>query len=228
LPNPYTSIENLLDSMRRFGIEHCCLSSVSGIGYNAVEGNELLRQVIEGHDELHGYVVIHPGYPEESLAQLRELLQLPNWVGGKLHSKHCGYQADSPEARPLLEHLCELGKPLLAHTWFDEMCVAMGNAADMFPELTLIMGHMGGDHWKTALRVAAERPNLYLELCSGLSPWGKIEKAIAAVGAERVLFGSDLTLLDPGYTLGLVTGAEMGEREKRMVLYGNAKRLFGF
>ena len=55
----------------------------------------------------------------------------------------------------------------------------------------------------------AERPNLYLEPCSGLSPWGKLEKTIAAVGAERVLYGSDLTLLDPGYTIGLVTGAEL-------------------
>ncbi|MBU0610714.1 MAG: amidohydrolase family protein [Armatimonadetes bacterium] len=228
LPNPYTSIENLLDTCRRFNIEHCCLSSTSAIGYDPVEGNERVREIIEGHPELHGYVVIHPGYPEQSLAQMEELLALPNFVGAKLHPKHCGYQADAPEARPLLEYLVELGKPILVHTWFDEMCLAMGHAADLFPELTLIMGHMGGDDWETALQVAADRPNLHLELCSGLSPWGKLEKSVSIVGAERLLFGSDLTLLDPGYTLGLATGAEIGEAEKRMILYGNAKRLFGF
>lgn len=228
LPNPYTSIENLLATLQRFDIEHCCLSSTTGIGYDVVEGNETVRRVIEGHEELHGYVVIHPGYAEISLTQLQELLALPNWVGGKLHPKHCGYQADAPEARPLLEYLSELGKPLLVHTWFDEMCEAMGRAADLFPELTLIMGHMGGDDWETALQVAADRPNLYLELCSGLSPWGKLEQTVAAVGAERIMFGSDLTLLDPGYTIGLVTGAEIGEAEQRLILYGNAKRVFGF
>ncbi len=246
LPNPYTSIENLLDTCRRFNIEHCCLSSTSGIGYDPVEGNERVREVLDsvpppalradpslkggvrGAPQLHGYVVIHPGYPEQSLAQMKELLALPNFVGAKLHPKHCGYQADAPEARPLLEVLVELGKPVLVHTWFDEMCLAMGHAADLFPELTLIMGHMGGDDWETALAVAADRPNLYLELCSGLSPWGKLEKSVSIVGAERLLFGSDLTLLDPGYTLGLVTGAEIGEAEKRMILYDNAKRLFGF
>jgi len=228
LPNPCTSIEDLLATCRRFSIEHCCLSSTSGIGYDPAEGNERVREAIAGHPELHGYVVIHPGYPEQSLAQMRELLALPNWVGAKLHPKHCGYQADAPEARPLLEYMLDLGKPILVHTWFDEMCFAMGHAADMFPELTFIMGHMGGDDWATALRVAADRPNLYLELCSGLSPWGKLEKTVSIVGAERVLFGSDLTLLDPGYTLGLVTGAEIGERDKRMILYENAKRLFGF
>lgn len=228
LPNPSTSIDDLLATCRRFNIEHCCLSSTSAIGYDLIGGNERVRQVIEGHRELHGYVVIHPGYPEQSMAQLRELLTLPNYVGAKLHPKHCGYQADAPEARPLLEYVCDLGKPLLVHTWFVEMCEAMGRAADLFPDLTLIMGHMGGDDWPAALQVAAERPNLYLELCSGLSPWGKLEQAIGMVGADRLLFGTDLTLLDPGYTLGSVTGAEISERERRMILYENAQRLFGF
>ncbi|MCE5237641.1 amidohydrolase family protein [bacterium] len=228
LPNPYTPIEDLLDTCRRFRIEHCCLSSTCAIGYDVHEGNERVREVIEGHPELHGYVVIHPGYAEQSLAQVRELLALPNFVGAKLHPKHCGYQADCPEARPLLAALVELGKPLLVHTWFDEMCLAMGRAADLFPDLALIMGHMGGDTWETALTVAADRPNLYLELCSGLSPWGKLEQSVSVVGAERILFGTDLTLLDPGYTLGLVTGAEIGERQKRLILHDNAQRLFGF
>jgi uncharacterized protein len=228
LPNPYTSIENLLDTVRRFNIEHICLSSTTAIGYDLVEGNERLRAAIEGHDGLCGYVVIHPGYVRESLAQLRTLLDHPSFVGAKLHPKHAGYQVDCPEARPLLEYLCERGVPLLEHTWFDEMCLATGRAADAFPELTIIMGHMGGDTWERALEVAAGRPNIHLELCSGLSPWGKIERSVSVVGAERLLYGSDLTLLDPGYTLGLVTGAEIPEEHKRLILHENARRLFGF
>lgn len=228
LPNPSTSIEDLVETCRRFNIEHLCLSSTLAIGYDLVQGNERLAQVIEGREGLHGYVTIHPGYPEESLAQMKELLALPNFVGAKLHPKHAGYQMDCPEALPLLEYLAEEGKPVLVHTWFDEMCHAAAHAADLLPELTIILGHMGGDNWETALQVAADRPNLYLELCSGLSPWGKMEWSVAMIGAERLLFGTDLTLLDPGYTLGLVTGAEIGARERRMILYGNGKKLFGF
>jgi hypothetical protein len=228
LPNPATSVDDLLETCHRFRIEHCCLSSTLAIGYALEEGNERLREVISGHPQLHGYVVIHPGYAETSLAQMRELLAEPNFVGAKLHPKHCGYQADAPEARPLLAALQELGKPLLVHTWFVEMCEAMGRAADLFPDLPLIMGHMGGDDWEYALEVAAVRPNLYLELCSGLSPWGKLERAVSMVGAERLLYGSDLTLLDPGYTLGLVTGSELSPHQQRLILYENARRLFEF
>ncbi len=254
LPNPFTSGEALMDTCRRFRIAHCCLSSTLAINYDMQEGNRRLaewlarlpasaadaagaqaapQEAAQAHEDafspqFHGYVVIHPGYQAESLAQLREYLSWPQFVGAKLHPKHCGFMADAPQARPLLEYLAQLQKPLLVHTWFDEMCEAMGRAADAFPELLLIMGHMGGDTWETALRVAAERPNLYLELCSGLSPCGKLEKAVQIVGAERILFGSDVTLLDPGYTLGFVTGAEIGERERRLILYDNAQRLFGF
>lgn len=228
LPNPCVSIEDLVETCERYRIEHICLSSTLAIGYDMVEGNARLAEAIEGREGLHGYVVIHPGYPEASLAQMKEYFQNSQFVGAKLHPKHAGYQIDCEEARPLLEYLVEQGKPLLEHTWFDEMCLATGNAADLFPDLVIIMGHMGGDTWEKALEVAAERPNVYLELCSGLSPCGKLERSVAMVGAERLLFGTDLTLLEPGYTLGLVTGAELGEREKRMVLYENGKRLFGF
>lgn len=228
LPNPCTAVEDILETCQRFNIERACLSSTLAISYDLVEGNERLAQAIEGHEALQGYVTIHPGYPEDSLAQLRDLLQLPNFVGAKLHPKHAGLPIDCPQARPLLEYLCECGVPLLEHTWFDEMCLATGRAADTFPELVIIMGHMGGDTWEKALEIAAGRPNVYLELCSGLAPWGKLERAISVVGADRLLFGSDMTLLDPGYTLGTVTGAEITEEQKRLILYANGKRLFGF
>ena len=40
------------------------------------------------------------------------------------------------------------------------------------------------------------------------------------------MFGSDLTLLDPGYTLGLVQDAGLDEKETEMILWDNAHSLF--
>lgn len=227
LPNPFVALDDILATCDRFGIEVCVLSSTVAIGYDVETGNREVRQIIEGQERLRGYVVIHPGYPDTSMRELREYLSLSNFLGAKLHPKHCGFQADSREARPLMEYLACVGKPLLAHTWFREMCDAMARLADSLPELTLILGHMGGDDWSYALELAADRPNMLLELCSGLAPVGKIEQAVATVGAERLLFGSDLTILDPGYTLGTVLGSQISETEKRNILYNNAKRLFG-
>ncbi len=227
LPNPYITLDDILATCDRFDIQFCILSSTVAIGYDVRAGNREVREIIEGQERLRGYVVIHPGYPELALQELREYLHLSNFAGAKLHPKHCGFLADSREARPLMEYLASVGKPLLAHTWFREMCDAMARLADALPDLTLILGHMGGDDWTYALELAADRPNMLLELCSGLAPVGKIERAAAMVGADRLLFGSDLTILDPGYTLGTVLGSEISESEKRDILYNNAKRLFG-
>lgn len=61
-----------------------------------------------------------------------------------------------------------------------------------WPQLTVVAVHMGGasrpDYCADVIKVAQRRPNLYL-LGSAVY-WQRIPQAIAAVGAERVLFGS--------------------------------------
>ena len=88
------------------------------------------------------------------------------------------------------------------------------------------MGHMGGMEWKAATERAKEADNVYLEICSGFSLRNKIEDAVEAVGAQRVLFGSDMTLLDPASSLGMVLDAEISSEEKKKILYKNAEELF--
>ena len=50
---------------------------------------------------------------------------------------------------------------------------------------------------------------------------------VAAIGAERVLYGSDVPFLSPVPQVGKVVYADIGETEKRMILGLNAARLFG-
>jgi predicted TIM-barrel fold metal-dependent hydrolase len=47
----------------------------------------------------------------------------------------------------------------------------------------------------------------------------------AAVGAERIIWGSDITFLNQAHQLGRVIGADLSEEEKRLILGGNARRI---
>jgi predicted TIM-barrel fold metal-dependent hydrolase len=49
---------------------------------------------------------------------------------------------------------------------------------------------------------------------------------VQEAGAERIVFGSDVPLMDPGYQLGRVLGSLLSADEKRRILYENAARLF--
>ena len=70
-----------------------------------------------------------------------------------------------------------------------------------------------------------ELPNVYLSLARSLYCIGQIETAARHVGAERILFASDMPDQHPGRPLGVVADCELTEHDKRMVLGGSAVKL---
>ena len=52
-----------------------------------------------------------------------------------------------------------------------------------------------------------------------------IEQLGEEAGADRVLFGSDVPLMDPRSQLGKIITADITDEDKRLVLGGNARRL---
>jgi len=67
--------------------------------------------------------------------------------------------------------------------------------------------------------------NLYLDCAaSGMTP-GILKKLTAVAGAEQITFGSDYPMFDFAYEAGRVIASSLSEKEKDLILYGNAKRL---
>ena len=75
--------------------------------------------------------------------------------------------------------------------------------------------------------MAQRYPNVYLETCSTFRTPGVIEELVEDAGADRVLFGSDISLMDSRPQLGKIITADITEEAKRMVCGGNAARLLG-
>jgi predicted TIM-barrel fold metal-dependent hydrolase len=67
---------------------------------------------------------------------------------------------------------------------------------------------------------------LYAVVRSFRSP-GVIEQLVAGAGAERVVFGSDMPLMDPRCQIGKIITAAIDDQAKRLVLGENAARLLG-
>jgi predicted TIM-barrel fold metal-dependent hydrolase len=145
--------------------------------------------------------------------------------GIKLHVSHNLLEYDHPRVLPYFHLAVERDVPVLIH------CFDGGRSVDRVaaiePKAVVIMGHMGGPNWPAGIDVAACHPNLYLEICCSCSEIGIVEQAVAAVGAERVLFGTDMPLLDPCSSLYKVYDAEIDEETKALILGGNIARLTG-
>ena len=95
-----------------------------------------------------------------------------------------------------------------------------------FPRVRWVIAHGGGGQ-QGALQAARALPNVYVETCgSGLS-YGGIERSVKVAGADRVLFGTDMPLLDGIQQLAKIATADISEEDKKKVLGGNAARLLG-
>ena len=58
-----------------------------------------------------------------------------------------------------------------------------------------------------------------------ISTPGVIEELVAEVGADRILYGSDMPLVDCRSQIGKIITADIGDDAKHMILGENAKRL---
>ena len=69
-----------------------------------------------------------------------------------------------------------------------------------------------------------ELPEIYLETCGRTRP-GAIDYVVDRVGADRVLFGTDMPLLDGAQQIAKIVMAGISAEEKQKILGLNAKRL---
>jgi predicted TIM-barrel fold metal-dependent hydrolase len=79
----------------------------------------------------------------------------------------------------------------------------------------------------SAIHAAQKTDNLYMDTCASYADCDKVAVAVKTLGADRVLFGSGMTENNPFMQKGVVLDADITDREKEMVLYDNARRVFG-
>src|SRR5262249_30228244 len=123
----------------------------------------------------------------------------------------------------------QYGIPTLQHTWLKTAGNLPGESTPMdlavlarrHPSATLIMAHAGGD-WEVGLRCARHLDNVYFDISGGEANSGWIECAVDLVGADRILFGSDLPIRTLSSQLAKVLGARISDEAKEKIVYQNA------
>jgi predicted TIM-barrel fold metal-dependent hydrolase len=138
-------------------------------------------------------------------------------------------RCSDPSVSPLIERCAHYGIPTLQHTWLKSTGNLPGESTPMdlavlarrHPKATLIMGHTGGD-WEVGFRCARNLENVFFDISGGEANSGWIERGVDLVGADRILFGTDM----PGRTipsqLAKVLGARISDEAKEKIVYQNA------
>ena len=90
------------------------------------------------------------------------------------------------------------------------------------PNLQVIIGHgMGQD----GVTVAGQNRNFYLEHSGSYPERDTLRKAIDTLGADKVVYGTDLDLILPAFCLGTYYSADMTPAEESLIMAENARRI---
>ena len=189
------SADELLERMDRAGIDRAIVSTFPFGNYD----NDYVRDAVRAHpDRLSGAVMMSP-FAEEPIAETAaRYLDDEGFVAVRMHPAAGGYKlSEHAVVGGILREALSRAVPVIVYTGDEPYATPFQVmiAAQKYPELNFIMLHSGFMvQTNDAVMVAEACPNVYLEHSSGISLG--ITQSIEAVGAERVLFGSDSPYMD--------------------------------
>jgi predicted TIM-barrel fold metal-dependent hydrolase len=236
-PTPEERIETLVTHMDRLGVERLILSQGFGeyISHPTpeqmrIENDRVLRAAKRFPDRVYGSVYLTPDHVQESLEEFdRCVKDGPMVCVGEVQTD---LRCNHPNLDPIVERAAALRVPILQHTWIKTTKSDPGEStpydlvelAKRHPEAQFICGHTGGT-WELGIRIIRDVPNISTEIAGSDPTAGFVEMAVRELGAERVIYGSDVGGRSFASQMAKVIGAEIPEDAKKLILGGNLRRL---
>ena len=220
--------ERVLRAMDRAGVDRACVFNI--FHPDGTTGNDLTARFVARHPErFTGFAYVSPLMPERVLPELERAIDHLGFAAIKLYPPFTPWPLNEAPWEPIYRFADERGLAIILHTGSEPQSLPklIGDVAPRFPRANFVMGHSGNTPVERgqAIAVALSHPNVYLETCSTFRAPGVIEQLVEEAGAGRVVYGSDMPLMDPRSQIGKIITARIPEAAKRLVLGANACRL---
>ncbi|MDO8964280.1 MAG: amidohydrolase family protein [Coriobacteriia bacterium] len=205
--------------------------------------------LVAANGHVHALASIDPRDPRAPVMLEREVAA--GFRGVKLLPVNRCYHLSDPACRPFFEKVAELGVNVTIHygvtvdptgdlRYADP--IDLSPVARDFPDTQFVIAHFGAGWLDSVLRVAYQCKNVCVDT-SGTNNWMDyhvpkmtlpevFERALMAMGPERVIFGTDAGTTAPYRTWikfqQVRTLEELGlsDGDRDLVLRGNAARIF--
>lgn len=177
-------------------------------------------------DRFLGCALVNPHFGDEAVDELTRAVTEWGFRAAKLMPTLHAVNLVGPLAHPVMRKARELGIPVTIHSAESPSHpLEIGALAEAFPDVPVIMDHMGyRNHTGAAIAAAKRAPNLYLMTTAVMEPH-VIRDAVRELGADRVVFGSNGPSVPPAVQLVVIRQAELAPADERKVLGENAARL---
>ena len=185
--------------------------------------NVLYESMCEYPGRIRGMCYVNPGYRREALAEIERCVLQLGFTGVKLYNQ---YHLCDPVLEDVIRQCIALDIPILCHAGKLNHCretqpfisdgTHFARAAEKFPDAVFVYAHIGGGgDWQWSLKAIAPYPNVFADTSGSVCDEGILEESVRLLGADRLLFGSDMSY---SANVGKILAARIPEEDKITIL----------
>ena len=217
--------EEMIEWLDKAGVDACVVTSQ----VETINNDYVAEMQKKYPDRNIGYAVVNP-WEWEAEEELERCFRDLNLYGLKLNPTRHGFALDRHEIVDPLFKICEkYNKPVLVHGQSDmfNMPGKFDEMAETFPNVTLIMAHIGEpDAIDAAIRVAKRRKNVYIDTAS--VQLSTLKKALKEIDPDKILMGTDAPWGDFSLSVDLVKKATNNAEIQQKILGDNIIRVLNW
>lgn len=211
--------KKLIEVMDKRGIISTAVSSTYSITGDYIKGNnEMLEAVSESNGRILGYVTINPNYADSSIKEI-ERCKREGVIGIKIHPSHSRVGINDDRFKACLEYMNELKSIVLVHVYSLNEVKEIEKTIINYPEAKIIIAHAGTDSgYKMTAELIKNHRNAYCDICMGYPRVNLLEHLVKYGDDNKILFGSDTPLTDPGTSFGRIMLSDIPDESKEKIL----------
>jgi uncharacterized protein len=218
----------ILHALDKAGIDRACLFHI--FHPDGSTSNDLTARFVAQHpDRFIGFAYVSPLLPDRMIPELSRAIDELHFAAIKLYPPYTPWPLNETPWDPIYRFANDRGLAIIFHTGPEPQSLPkfVGEIASNYPHANFVIGHAGNTPQERdqAIAAAQAHSNVYLETSSTFRTPGVIEQLVNEAGADRVLFGSDLPLMDPRPQLGKIITAPISNAAKVQILGKNARCL---
>jgi 5-carboxyvanillate decarboxylase len=236
--------------------------------------NQLADAVKQNPHRLAGLAAIAPQLPRDAAKELDRAVSSLGLRGVIINSHTKGEYLDDRKFRPILEAANALKAPIYLHprtpsqgmvepyldyglyfagwgfaaeTGLHALRLIMSGVFEEFPDLKIILGHMGegipfylqriDNRYLLQVKIGAVKalkklPSQYFKdnfliTTSGVTQNSTLQLCYEELGADRILFAADYPYESVSEQVSFMESADISNADKHKIFHSNAERLFG-
>ena len=216
------------------GVDVGCVNTV--FHGDSRRGNDTTARLVDARpDRFVGAAFATPHYSEECIPELDRCFDQLGMKFIKIYPDYYGKANDHPDYFPIYEWANDRGAAIMGHATFHfdpphlDIPARFLALHERFPNVTWVIAHAGNvtEGQIGAVEAAKRCDKVVLETCTSMGEHGTIERLVNGAGEDRVIYGSDIPLMDPRLQLARIATADISDEAKKKVLGLNTIKLLG-